>query len=183
MTPLSAAGRMSSVGTPNSPCIAGYWVCLTIKRLERLRSSGIHAEVRSSRSGRGTGTRHAALSWVGARGAARCATVLAEHADRVTVVGRTGTDDAGHRARRAAARHPHVLAGGRGQLALESLLPGFLAELRRLGRRQRSGCPRTWCCGRTGKLVQTTADDVAHLYRLRAQLGGAGTAARHLPIR
>ncbi|WP_377274531.1 NAD(P)/FAD-dependent oxidoreductase [Peterkaempfera sp. SMS 1(5)a] len=59
--------------------------------------------------------------------------VLAEHADRVTVVERDRFPD-GTRPRPGVpqARHPHVLLEG-GQVALESLLPGFLAELRAAG--------------------------------------------------
>ncbi|WP_055585357.1 FAD-dependent oxidoreductase [Streptacidiphilus griseoplanus] len=59
--------------------------------------------------------------------------VLAEHADRVTVVERDRFPE-GPRPRPGVpqARHPHVLLEG-GQVALESLLPGFLAELRAAG--------------------------------------------------
>ncbi|WP_345045966.1 FAD-dependent oxidoreductase [Streptomyces sannanensis] len=59
--------------------------------------------------------------------------VLAGHADRVTVVERDRFPD-GARPRPGVpqGRHPHVLLEG-GQVALESLLPGFLAELRAAG--------------------------------------------------
>ncbi|MFJ4471769.1 FAD-dependent oxidoreductase [Streptomyces sp. NPDC089424] len=59
--------------------------------------------------------------------------VLAGHADRVTVVERDRFPD-GTKERPGVpqGRHPHVLLEG-GQVALESLLPGFLAELRAAG--------------------------------------------------
>lgn len=59
--------------------------------------------------------------------------VLAGHADRVTIVERDRFPD-GPESRPGVAqgRHPHVLLEG-GQTALESLLPGFLAELRAAG--------------------------------------------------
>ncbi|AIS01134.1 FAD dependent oxidoreductase [Streptomyces glaucescens] len=59
--------------------------------------------------------------------------VLAGHADRVTIVERDRFPD-GTKPRPGVAqgRHPHVLLEG-GQLALESLLPGFLAQLRAAG--------------------------------------------------
>ncbi|MFE5207760.1 FAD-dependent oxidoreductase [Streptomyces sp. NPDC056600] len=59
--------------------------------------------------------------------------VLAGQADRVTVVERDRLpSDGGPRPGVPQARHPHVLLEG-GQLALESLLPGFVAELRAVG--------------------------------------------------
>jgi flavin-dependent dehydrogenase len=59
--------------------------------------------------------------------------VLAGHADRVTVVERDGYPvGTGPRPGVPQARHPHVLLEG-GQVALESLLPGFVAELRAAG--------------------------------------------------
>ncbi|MEU2715332.1 FAD-dependent monooxygenase [Streptomyces sp. NPDC007205] len=59
--------------------------------------------------------------------------VLAGHADRVTVVERDRFPD-GTKPRPGVpqSRHPHVLLEG-GQVALESLLPGFVAELRAAG--------------------------------------------------
>ena len=59
--------------------------------------------------------------------------VLAGHADRVTVVERDSfPEGAKSRSGVPQGRHPHVLLEG-GQTALESLLPGFLAELRAAG--------------------------------------------------
>ncbi|QNP76071.1 monooxygenase [Streptomyces roseirectus] len=59
--------------------------------------------------------------------------VLAGHADRVTVVERDRfPEGGGARPGVPQGRHPHVLLKG-GQTALESLLPGFLAELRAAG--------------------------------------------------
>jgi len=58
---------------------------------------------------------------------------LAGHADRVTVVERDRfPEGGGTRPGVPQGRHPHVLLEG-GQRALESLLPGFLAELRAAG--------------------------------------------------
>nr|WP_222108790.1 monooxygenase [Streptomyces cupreus] len=58
---------------------------------------------------------------------------MAGHADRVTVVERDRFPE-GSEARPGVpqGRHPHVLLQG-GQVALESLLPGFLAQLRKAG--------------------------------------------------
>ncbi|MEU3557978.1 FAD-dependent oxidoreductase [Streptomyces fragilis] len=59
--------------------------------------------------------------------------VLAGHADRVTIVERDRLPDGtGPRPGVPQARHPHVLLEG-GQVALESLLPGVVAELRAAG--------------------------------------------------
>ncbi|MFI6874764.1 FAD-dependent oxidoreductase [Streptomyces sp. NPDC050400] len=95
--------------------------------------------------------------------------VLAEHADRVTLVERDRFEDgAGHRSGVPQARHPHVLLEG-GQLALESLLPGFLAELR-AARAPRVGMPSDmvqWQDGRWFRRLPT----MSHIYTgSRAQL-------------
>ncbi|PZT72229.1 monooxygenase [Streptomyces sp. AC1-42W] len=59
--------------------------------------------------------------------------VLAGHADRVTVVERDRfPDGAEPRSGVPQGRHPHVLLEG-GQVAVEALLPGFLADLRKAG--------------------------------------------------
>ncbi|GHH11727.1 FAD-dependent oxidoreductase [Streptomyces lanatus] len=59
--------------------------------------------------------------------------VLAGHADRVTVVERDRLPEGtASRPGVPQGRHPHVLLEG-GQVALESLLPGFVAELRAAG--------------------------------------------------
>lgn len=76
--------------------------------------------------------------------------VLAGHADRVTVVERDRFPD-GARPRPGVpqGRHPHVLLAG-GQLAMESLLPGFLAELREAGA-PRVGMPSDMVLWQTGR--------------------------------
>ncbi|MFH0518608.1 FAD-dependent oxidoreductase [Streptomyces sp. M41] len=95
--------------------------------------------------------------------------VLAGHADRVTVVERDRLPD-GARPRSGVpqGRHPHVLLEG-GQTALESLLPGFLAELRALGA-PLVGMPSDlvlWQSGRWFRRVPATT----HIYTgSRAQL-------------
>lgn len=95
--------------------------------------------------------------------------VLAEHTDRVTVVERDRFPD-GTAARSGVpqGRHPHVLLAG-GQSALESLLPGFLAELRAAGA-PKVGLPTNlvlWQNGRWFRRVPETT----HIYTgSRAQL-------------
>ncbi|ONI82644.1 hypothetical protein ALI22I_42190 [Saccharothrix sp. ALI-22-I] len=56
------------------------------------------------------------------------ASVLAAHADRVTVVDRDRVTDDGHRKGPPQTRHTHVLMAG-GSRALDELLPGFTADL------------------------------------------------------
>ncbi|WP_437050447.1 FAD-dependent oxidoreductase [Streptomyces sp. enrichment culture] len=95
--------------------------------------------------------------------------VLAGHADRVTVVERDRFPDGGTpRPGVPQGRHPHVLLQG-GQTALESLLPGFLAQLRAAGA-PRVGMPSDmvlWQDGRWLRRVPSTS----HLYTgSRAQL-------------
>ncbi|WP_033318617.1 FAD-dependent oxidoreductase [Streptomyces yerevanensis] len=95
--------------------------------------------------------------------------VLAGHAERVTVVERDRLPD-GTKPRSGVpqGRHPHVLLQG-GQVALESLLPGFLAELRAAGA-PRVGMPSDmvlWQNGRWFRRVPATT----HIYTgSRAQL-------------
>ncbi|MEW2621337.1 FAD-dependent monooxygenase [Streptomyces sp. NPDC048106] len=87
---------------------------------------------------------------------------LAGHADRVTLVERDRfPDGAGPRAGVPQGRHPHVLLEG-GQRALESLLPGFLAELRTAGA-PRVGMPSDlvqWQNGRWFRRLPATT----HIY-------------------
>ncbi|WP_053851962.1 NAD(P)/FAD-dependent oxidoreductase [Streptomyces sp. NRRL B-24085] len=95
--------------------------------------------------------------------------VLAGHADRVTVVERDRYPE-GPQPRPGVpqGRHPHVLLKG-GQTALESLLPGFLTELREAGA-PRVGMPEDmvlWQSGRWFRRVSATT----HIYTgSRAQL-------------
>ncbi|MFC8434725.1 NAD(P)/FAD-dependent oxidoreductase [Streptomyces sp. NPDC057253] len=94
---------------------------------------------------------------------------LAGHADRVTVVERDRLPD-GPKPRPGVpqGRHPHVLLKG-GQTALESLLPGFLTELREAGA-PRVGMPSDmvmWQNGRWFRRMPATT----HIYTgSRAQL-------------
>ncbi|MEU0738757.1 FAD-dependent monooxygenase [Streptomyces sp. NPDC006134] len=95
--------------------------------------------------------------------------VLAGYADRVTVVERDRfPDGTAPRPGVPQGRHPHVLLQG-GQTALESLLPGFLAELRAAGA-PRVGMPADmvlWQDGRWLRRVPSTT----HFYTgSRAQL-------------
>ncbi|MER6025713.1 FAD-dependent monooxygenase [Streptomyces sp. NPDC001851] len=95
--------------------------------------------------------------------------VLAGHADRVTVVERDRfPDGTGPRPGVPQSRHPHVLLEG-GQVALESLLPGFVAELRAAGA-PRVGMPSDmvqWQNGRWFRRLPATT----HIYTgSRAQL-------------
>ncbi|MER5481523.1 FAD-dependent monooxygenase [Streptomyces sp. NPDC002734] len=95
--------------------------------------------------------------------------VLAEHVDRVTVVERdrfpAGT---GPRPGVPQARHPHVLLEG-GQVALDSLLPGFVAELRAAGA-PRVGMPSDLVQQQDGRWFRRLAA-TTHIYTgSRAQL-------------
>ncbi|PWI14840.1 monooxygenase [Streptomyces sp. Act143] len=97
--------------------------------------------------------------------------VLAGHADRVTVVERDRfPDDGTARPGVPQGRHPHVLLKG-GQAAMESLLPGFVAELRAAGA-PRVGMPTDmvlWQNGRWYRRVPTST----YIYTgSRAQLEG-----------
>lgn len=95
--------------------------------------------------------------------------VLAGHADRVTVVERDRFTDGGKpRSGVPQGRHPHVLLQG-GQLALESLLPGFLAELRAAGA-PRVGIPSDMVLWQDGHWFRRVPADT-HIYTgSRAQL-------------
>ncbi len=83
-------------------------------------------------SAAGTGRRHAVVVG-GSLAGLLAARVLAGHAERVTVVERDRfPEGGGARSGVPQGRHPHVLLQG-GQTAMESLLPGFLEELRAAG--------------------------------------------------
>ncbi|WP_105968902.1 FAD-dependent oxidoreductase [Streptomyces geranii] len=97
--------------------------------------------------------------------------VLAGHADRVTVVERDRfPDGTGARAGVPQGRHPHVLLQG-GQLALDSLLPGFLAELGEAGA-PRVGLPSNLVLWQQGRWIRRVPPST-HIYTgSRAQLEG-----------
>lgn len=118
--------------------------------------------------GGGRGERHAVVVG-GSLAGLLAAHVLAGHADRVTVVERDRfPDGTGARPGVPQGRHPHVLLQG-GQIAMESLLPGFLAELRAAGA-PRVGMPSDmvlWQNGRWFRRLPATT----HIYTgSRAQL-------------
>ncbi|WP_411158608.1 FAD-dependent oxidoreductase [Streptomyces sp. TRM68416] len=116
----------------------------------------------------GRGGRHAVVVG-GSLAGLLAAHVLAAHVDRVTVLERDRFPD-GTKPRPGVpqGRHPHVLLQG-GQVALESLLPGFLAELGEAGA-PRVGMPSDmvlWQTGRWFRRVPATT----HIYTgSRAQL-------------
>ncbi|WP_328774328.1 FAD-dependent oxidoreductase [Streptomyces sp. NBC_00286] len=95
--------------------------------------------------------------------------VLAGHADRVTVVERDRFPDSTKpRPGVPQGRHPHVLLEG-GQVALESLLPGFLEELRAAGA-PRVGMPSDMVMWQTGHWLRRLPAST-HIYTgSRAQL-------------
>ncbi|MFI1356676.1 NAD(P)/FAD-dependent oxidoreductase [Streptomyces sp. NPDC020898] len=97
--------------------------------------------------------------------------VLAGYADRVTVVERDRfPDGTGSRPGVPQGRHPHVLLKG-GQLALESLLPGFLEELRAAGA-PRVGMPSDMVMWQNGRWFRRLPAST-HIYTgSRAQLEG-----------
>ena len=120
--------------------------------------------------GGGRGGRHAVVVG-GSLAGLLAAHVLAGHTDRVTVVERDRfPDGTASRPGVPQGRHPHVLLQG-GQSALESLLPGFLAELREAGA-PRVGLPSDlvlWQNGRWFRRVPAST----HIYTgSRAQLEG-----------
>jgi len=116
----------------------------------------------------GRGGRHAVVVG-GSLAGLLAAQVLAGHADRVTVVERDRFPD-GTKSRPGVpqGRHPHVLLQG-GQVALESLLPGFLAELRAAGA-PRVGMPSDMVLWQSGRWLRRVAA-TTHIYTgSRAQL-------------
>lgn len=116
----------------------------------------------------GRGGRHAVVVG-GSLAGLLAAHALTGHADRVTVVERDRFPGGPEpRAGVPQGRHPHVLLKG-GQTAMESLLPGFLTELREAGA-PRVGMPADmvlWQNGRWYRRVPATT----HIYTgSRAQL-------------
>ncbi|MFB9466435.1 NAD(P)/FAD-dependent oxidoreductase [Streptomyces cinereospinus] len=97
--------------------------------------------------------------------------VLAGHADRVTLVERDRFPD-GVQPRPGVpqGRHPHVLLEG-GQTALESLLPGFLAELGAAGA-PRVGMPSDMVLWQQGRWFRRTPATTYIHTGSRAQLEG-----------
>ncbi|MDQ1006431.1 flavin-dependent dehydrogenase [Streptomyces sp. V4I23] len=124
---------------------------------------------------RSAGGRHAVVVG-GSLAGLLAAHVLAEHADRVTIVERDRFPD-GPDARPGVpqGRHAHVLLEG-GQLALDALLPGFMAELRASGA-PRIGMPSDmvqWQSGRWFRRTHATTyiytgsrGQIEHLVRAR----------------
>lgn len=118
----------------------------------------------------GRGGRHAVVVG-GSLAGLLAAHVLAGHADRVTVVERDRfPDGTGARPGVPQSRHPHVLLQG-GQSALESLLPGFLEELREAGA-PRVGLPSDLVLWQNGRWLRRVPPST-HIYTgSRAQLEG-----------
>jgi flavin-dependent dehydrogenase len=110
---------------------------------------------------RGAGGRHAVVVG-GSLAGLLAAHVLAEHADRVTIVERDRFPD-GPEARPGVpqGRHAHVLLEG-GQLALDALLPGFMAELRASGA-PRIGMPSDMVQWQSGRWFRRT-DATTYIY-------------------
>ncbi|MER6996735.1 FAD-dependent monooxygenase [Streptomyces sp. NPDC000410] len=92
-----------------------------------------HAQRAGSWGPRAGGRQRHAVVIGGSLAGLLTAHVLAEHADKVTVIERDRFPDGPEpRAGVPQGRHAHVLLEG-GQVALDSLLPGFMAELRAAG--------------------------------------------------
>ncbi|MEU1892215.1 FAD-dependent oxidoreductase [Streptomyces pristinaespiralis] len=109
----------------------------------------------------GTGGRHAVVVG-GSLAGLLTAHVLADHADTVTLVERDRfPEGAAPRPGVPQGRHPHVLLEG-GQLALEDLLPGFMAELRASGA-PRVGMPSDMVQWQGGRWFSRT-EATTHLY-------------------
>ncbi|MFF5427870.1 MULTISPECIES: FAD-dependent oxidoreductase [unclassified Streptomyces] len=107
------------------------------------------------------GTRHAVVIG-GSLAGLLAARVLAEHAEKVTVVERDRVPD-GPEARPGVpqGRHLHVLIAG-GQQALDELLPGFTDELRALGA-PKVGVPEDMVQWQSGRWFRRTPA-TAHFY-------------------
>ncbi|AWI30081.1 FAD-dependent oxidoreductase [Streptomyces tirandamycinicus] len=113
-----------------------------------------HARDKGGRRPHGNG-RHAVVIG-GSLAGLLAAHVLAGHADRVTVVERDRIPDGPEpRPGVPQSRHAHVLLES-GQLALDSLLPGFTAELRAAGA-PRVGMPEDMVAWSGGAWVRRTA--------------------------
>ncbi|MEV6400163.1 FAD-dependent monooxygenase [Streptomyces sp. NPDC051907] len=109
----------------------------------------------------GAGGRHAVVIG-GSLAGLLAAHVLAEHADKVTIVERDRLPEGPHpRSGVPQGRHTHVLLEG-GQLALDSLLPGFMAELRAAGA-PRIGMPSDMVQWQTGRWFRRT-EPTTHIY-------------------
>ncbi|MER5185228.1 FAD-dependent monooxygenase [Streptomyces sp. NPDC002896] len=105
----------------------------------------MNSEEKSASGGLGGARRRHAVVVGGSLAGLLAAHVLAEHADRVTVVERDRfREEPGPRPGVPQGRHAHVLLEG-GQRALDALLPGFMDEL------QAAGAPRV---GMPSDLVQ-----------------------------
>ncbi|MER5885004.1 FAD-dependent monooxygenase [Streptomyces sp. NPDC001941] len=122
----------------------------------------------TDQSGRGRGTRHAVVIG-GSIAGLLTARVLAEHAERVTVVERDRYPEGDEpRAGVPQGRHPHVLLEG-GQRALDELLPGVVGELEALGA-PRLGMPEEFVQHQGGTWFRRTPA-TTHLFTgTRAQL-------------
>ncbi|MFF8842175.1 FAD-dependent oxidoreductase [Streptomyces sp. NPDC015127] len=117
---------------------------------------------------RGAAGRHAVVVG-GSLAGLLAAHVLAEHADRVTIVERDRFPS-GPETRPGVpqGRHAHVLLDG-GQLALDALLPGFMAELRAAGA-PRIGMPSDMVQWQSGRWFRRT-EATSHIYTgSRAQI-------------
>ncbi|MFI1393381.1 FAD-dependent oxidoreductase [Streptomyces sp. NPDC020681] len=105
--------------------------------------------------GPGGGGRHAVVVG-GSMAGLLAAHVLSEHADKVTVVERDRYPEGPEpRAGVPQGRHAHVLLEG-GQIALEALLPGFMAELNASGA-PRLGQPADMVQWQSGRWFRRTA--------------------------
>ncbi|MFP3986702.1 FAD-dependent monooxygenase [Streptomyces sp. E11-3] len=113
--------------------------------------------VAANAGGARAGRRHAVVVG-GSLAGLLAARVLAEYADRVTVLERDRlAAETGARAGVPQSRHPHVLLEG-GQRALDAVLPGFMDELRAAGA-PRVGMPSDlvqWQDGRWFRRMQAT---------------------------
>jgi 2-polyprenyl-6-methoxyphenol hydroxylase-like FAD-dependent oxidoreductase len=119
-------------------------------------------------AGGGRGGRHAVVVG-GSLAGLLAAHVLAGHADRVTVVERDRLPDGPEpRPGVPQGRHPHVLLQG-GQVAMESLLPGFLTELREAGA-PRVGMPSDMVMWQTGRWFRRLPASTHIFTGSRAQL-------------
>lgn len=125
-------------------------------------------EVRGRGVAGGAAGRHAVVVG-GSLAGLLAAHVLAGHADRVTVVERDRYPDGpGSRAGVPQGRHAHVLLEG-GQIALDTLLPGFTAELRAAGA-PRLAVPTDMVQWQSGRWFRRTAATSHFFSGSRAQL-------------
>ncbi|MGW1887456.1 FAD-dependent oxidoreductase [Streptomyces sp. NPDC001970] len=127
-----------------------------------------HAQRTDSWRRKGASGRHAVVIG-GSLAGLLAAHVLAGHADKVTIVERDRFPQGPQpRSGVPQGRHAHVLLEG-GQLALDSLLPGFMAELRAAGA-PRVGMPSDMVQWQLGRWFRRT-DPTTYLYTgSRAQI-------------